>query len=286
MLRRAILAVTASLVLGVAGCGGGDDGGDAGPGPRQPAVPAAKEPLEKAAARLEAALPRADCDELIGVMLHSVARGMTEPDAPPKPSECRWMRREARNELRGLHVTKVEELGVAGYSEGTGAEAPKGQTVGTVWVLDSDGSWKAVFDAIFRPQVDRPPRLPDHADANVRAFVAALRAGDCPTIWRGLNVASRFVRSKEGERDSYCLELNKLYRDPKTAFSQIRADRSAQPKLLGRTRDLSFYSLELRNGRYMAIVLAGQLGNVANDELKEHANPSVIEMLSVRQPKP
>ena len=271
----------AAAAIGLAGCG--DDGGSE-PKNRDAAAPRPNESLLAAAKRLQGALPRADCDELIGVMLHSVGRGMTAPDAPPRPNECRWMRREARNELRDLRVMQVEEFGVAGFSEGTGAEARKGQTVGTLWVLDSDGSWKAVFDAIFRPQIDEPPRLQDQADANVRAFVAALRAGDCPAVWRGLNVASRFVRSKDGARDRYCAELDKLYRDQRTAFAQIRADRSAQPRLLGRTRDFSFYSLELRNGRYMAIVLAGQLGGVADDELKDHANPSVVEMLTVRQP--
>jgi hypothetical protein len=285
VVRKAFPALTASLAIAIAGCGDGDEGGKAKPGANGPAPPTAKQPLEAAAKRLESAVPRADCNELIRVMIHSIERGLTKPGKPPTPDECRLMRREARNELRGYRVTKTREFGVGGYSEGTGALAPRGKTVGVTWLLDSDGSWKAVFDAIFRPQIDQPPRLPEHADANVRAFVTALRAGDCPTVWRGLNVASRFVRGSNGKRDRYCLTLNKVYRDRATAFSQIRADPRAQPKLLGRTRDFSFYSLELSNGRYMALVLTGQVGNVADDELKEHVNPSVLEMLTVRQPR-
>jgi hypothetical protein len=281
VLRRAILVLGAAAAMGLAGCG--DDGGSE-PKRRQAAAPRPNESLLAAAKRLQGALPRADCDELIGVMLHSIARGLTKPGAPPKPGECELMRREARNELRDYRVSVVKELGVAGFSEGTGARASGNRTVGVVWLLDADGSWKADFDAIFRPQIDEPPRLPDHADANARAFVDALRSGDCPTIWRGLHVASRFVRGSAGVRDRYCASLNKVYSDRRSAFFQIRADRSARPRLLGRTRDFSFYSLELRNGRYMALVLAGQIGGVADDELKEHANPSVLELVTVRQP--
>jgi hypothetical protein len=83
---------------------------------------------------------------------------------------------------------------------------------------------------------------------------------------------------------SFCRATAKLYRDPSSAFAQIKADRSAKPKLLGRTRDLSFYSLSLRTGRYMALVTAGQLGGFASDELQDHVNPSVLEFLTVRQP--
>jgi hypothetical protein len=282
--RTALLPLAASVAIAIAGCG---DGGGDEPKPAQATgapAPAANEPLDAAAKRLQAALPRGDCKELIGVMIHSIERGLTKPGAPPKPSECRLMRREARNELHGYRVTKVKELGVAGFSEGTGARAPKGEVVGVVWLLDSDGSWKAIFDAIFRPQIGPPPEHTADADQNARGFVTALRAADCPLIWRGLNVASRFVRGDAGSRESFCRATTKLYRDPKSAFAQIKADPDAAPKLLGRTRDFSFYSLELRNGRYMALVVAGALGGIANGELRQHVNPSVLEFLTVRQP--
>jgi hypothetical protein len=277
-------AMTASLAVALAGCG--DDGGSK-PRPATASAtgaPTAREPLGTAAKRLEAALPRGDCDELIGVMIHSIERGLTKPGAPPKPSECRLMRREARRELRGYRVTKVKEAGVAGFTEGTGTRPRKGEVVGVVWLLDSDGSWKAVFDAIFRPQIGPAPERTAAADQNARGFVTALRRADCPLIWRGLNVASRFVRGNGGRREAFCRATTKLYRDPKSAFAQIKADPSATPKLLGRTRDFAFYSLELRNGRYMALVVAGALGGIANGELRQHVNPSVLEFVTVRQP--
>ena len=279
--RTAILALTGCLAF--AGCG---DGGGTEPKPASggtSGAPRAKEPLAAAARRLQAALPRADCRALMAVMMHSVERGVTDPATPPRPSECSFVRREARSELRGYRVTKVRQLGVGGFAEGTGKRAAEGSVVGVVWLLDSDGSWKAVFDAHFRPQIGPAPERTTEADANVRGFVTALRRADCPLIWRGLNVASRFVGGND--RAAFCRATKKQYRDSRTAFSQIKADPGATPRLLGRTRDLSFYSLELRNGRYMALVMAGQLGGIADEELRRHANPSVLEVLTVRQPK-
>jgi hypothetical protein len=282
--RRTTIPVLACC-LALAGCG--DDGGS---GPKQPAravpgAPRAKEPLAAAASRLEAALPRAHCRELMGLMMHSIQRGVIDPATPPKPSECRFVRREADVDLRGYRVTKVREFGVAGFSEGTSLRLPKRPVVGVVWLLDSDGSWKVVASAAFRPQIGPPPERTAAADQNARGFVTALRRADCPLAWRGLNVASRFVRAKGGDRDAFCRDAAKQSRDPKSSFSQIKADPGATPRLLGRTRDFSFYSLELRNGRYIALVTTGQIGGIADDEQRQHVNPSVLEFLTVRQPR-
>jgi hypothetical protein len=53
---------------------------------------------------------------------------------------------------------------------------------------------------------------------------------------------------------------------------------------LGRTRDFGFYGIRLANGRYMVAVVSGPIGNVAPKELSEHDNPSVLELVTVRQP--
>jgi hypothetical protein len=275
--RIAILALTGGLAL--AGCGDGGGGEPKPPTPDRAGVPRAKEPLRVASKRLEAAIPRADCRELIGLMIHSVARGLTKPGKPPTASECRFLRGETRS-LRGYRARRVTELGVGGFTEGT--VTSRGAVLGIVWLLDSDRSWKAVFDAHFRPQIGPPPGRTAAADQNARGFVTALRRADCPLTWRGLNTASRFVQGN-GDRGGFCRATAKLYRDPHSAFAQIKADRGTQPKLLGRTRDLSFYSLELRNGRYIALVTAGQLAGFGG-HLREHVNPSVLEFLTVRQP--
>jgi hypothetical protein len=281
--RTTIPALACCLAL--AGCG--DDGGGESKQPTgaPPGAPRAKQPLAAAARRLQAALPRADCRELMALMMHSIQRGVTDPATPPKPSECGFVRREADADLRGYRVTKVRDLGVAGFTEGTGTRPRSGNVVGVVWALDSDGSWKAIVNAVFRPQIGPAPERTAAADQNARGFVTALRRADCPLAWRGLNVASRFVRANRGERRAFCRATRKLYRDPASAFSQIKADPGATPRLLGRTRDFSFYSLELRNGRQTVLVMAGQIGGIADAELREHVNPSVLEFLTVRQPK-
>ena len=153
-------------------------------------------------------------------------------------------------------------------------------------MLDTDGSWKAAFEAVFRPQLSAPPQRRRDADENAAVLVGALMKEDCDRIWRGLNVASRFVRQAEGRRERFCRTLPKTYATASSAFAQLKADPSVAPRPFGRTHDFSFYSLTLRNGRYINLVLSGQLGNVgARSELKQHADPSALEILTARLPR-
>lgn len=56
------------------------------------------------------------------------------------------------------------------------------------------------------------------------------------------------------------------------------------PVKLGAIRDVAFFGVPLRSGRYMVAVLAGRLGGIANAEQKFHGDPSVIEFVTVRRP--
>ena len=278
------MLVTLALI---AGCGGDDDdnGSTSGNRPATADRPAAKEPLKDAAARLQELLPNRDCEALMGVMVHSIQRGVTDPAKPPSKSDCAYVDQEAREQLKGYRVTKVREFGgTAGFTEGTGAGAHGVDVIGIVWLLDSDGSWKAAFEATFRPQIGPPPHLPKEADANAATLVGALIKGDCETAWRGLHVSSRFVRGVDGRRAKFCSRFPAQYGNRNSAFAQMKAEPSLRPELLGRTRDFSFYALRLSNGRYIDLVTSGPLANVAKGELKEHANPSVLELVTVRQP--
>ena len=273
----------------LAGCGGG--GGDAtkeAPAPTAAtadagAPPRAKEPLTAAAQRLEQALPGRDCKVLIRLMLHSIERG-TAPDAPPTAGECRFIRREARADLRGFRLTKAREFGPAGITEGTGGSTRRDGVVGILWTLDVDGSWKAIFNAILRPQIGRAPAYGGKLPTNAGRFVTAIAARDCDGMWRELNVASRFVRANGGSKKAFCASVRRTYRDKTTAFAQIVDERQTQLRELGKTRDVGFYSLQLANGRSMVLTVTGQLGGVADAELTQHDNPSVLEVLTVRQP--
>jgi hypothetical protein len=230
-------------------------------------------------------VPRGDCKVLIGLMLHSIQRH-SAPDAPPTSGECDYLKQEARSDLRGFHLTQVREFGPAGFSEGTGANAPRGDAVvGVVWLLDSDLSWKAAFQAIFRPQIGVAPSMAERADANARRTVDALETGDCPELWRLLNPASRFVSQANGQRERFCRTLPPTYRQKDSAFAQIKADGAPVLEPLGRTRDFSFYGIRLKNGRYIDMVLSGQIADVGRRELKQHDNPTVLELATVRQPR-
>jgi hypothetical protein len=280
-------SLTLALLLAVlaVGCGGDDDGGDE-TGAKQPVAsdtPAANEPLKAAATRLEEALPGGDCKTLVKLMLHSLQRGTTDPAAPPRKRDCRYVEGEARSQLKGYRVTKVREFGgTAGFSEGTGASARGVDVVGIVWLLDSDGSWKAAFEATYRPQIGPPPYLAREADANAAKLVGAMIRADCATMWRGFSYSSRFVAGTT--RAKFCRGLPAVYRDPRSAFGQIKGDPTLRAELLGRTRDFSFYALRLRNGRYMDLVMSGPLAGTPKAQLRQHANPSALELATVRQP--
>jgi hypothetical protein len=269
----------------LAGCGGGDghSATSASSAPPANSPPKAKEPLSVTAKRLERALPHGDCKVLIKLMLHSIQRHST-PDGPPTSGNCDYIKR-AGNQLRGYHLTKSREFGPAGFSEGTGANVPHDGVAGIVWLLDSDGSWKATFEGIFRPQIDVAPDLAARADANARSVVDGLKTGNCAELWRVLNPASRFVLGANGQRERFCRTLPATYRDKSTAFAQVKAEGTPALKPLGRTRDFAFYSIRLKNGRYMDMVLCGQLPGVPRSQLKQHDNPTVLELVTVRQPR-
>lgn len=285
-LCRQLLPLVAAVLL-LAGCGGGD--GHAGPAtsastkPAPASRPKPKEPLSAAAKRLEAALPRGDCKVLIKLMLVSLQR-QSAPDAPLTSNECAYIKREARTHLRGFKLTEAREFGPAGFTEGTGTAAPRGAVVGVLWLLDSDLSWKATFQAFFRPQIGVAPALPGRADANARRAVDAIKAADCAELWRVLNPASRFVRGVNGQRAKFCSTLPPTYRLKSSAFAQIKADAVLTLEPLGKIHDFYFYGLRLKNGRYIDMVLCGPIADVPPQEFKEHDNPTVLELATVRQP--
>jgi hypothetical protein len=269
--------------LVLAGCGGGETHGttSASSAPSAESSPKPKEKLSAAAKRLELALPRGNCKVLIKLMLHSLQR-RTTPDAPPTSGDCAYIRK-VRNQLRGFHLTKAREFGPAGFSEGTGANVPHDGVAGIVWLLDSDGSWKATHQGIFRSQLDTAPVLTARADANARRLVQGLKTGNCAALWRVLNPNSRFVLSSNGQRARFCRTLPPTYRDKGTAFAQVKAEGGAAVETLGRTHDFDFYAVRLKNGRYMDMVLSGQLPGVPRAQLEQHDNPTVLELVTVRQ---
>jgi hypothetical protein len=274
----------------LAGCGGGGGTDDThtttqAKAPTQPTRPQAKETLRAAATRLEHALPGADCKTLIHLMLHSIQRGVKSPDAPPTKSDCAYIRREAANQLAGFKVTKVREFGPAGFTEGSGKAAHRGFPLGIVWLLDADGSWKAAIEATFRRQIGVAPFLADRADANARTLLDDVRSANCKDLWRVLNVSSRFVRGNDGDRARFCRGFLPTYKDPGSAFAQIKADAAPVLEPLGRTHDFSFYGVRLANGRYMDLVISGPLGGADPAEIKQHDNPTAIEIVTVRQPR-
>jgi hypothetical protein len=276
-----IAAACAAALL--AGCGGDDGGGEKKSGAAKTTTPEAKEPLTAAARRLERALPTGDCKRLAPLMLHSVRRGQNvDPARPPAAAECRFIRTEIGRDMVGFKVTKVRQFGPTGFAEGSGRKQRPGEVVGTLWALDVDGSWKLLYDATLRRQIGFPPR-PGFGD-NARTFVTAVAKRECDGTWLLLNVGSRFVRSVNGDKAKFCKQTAPAYKDKRNGFADLAADPEAKPEELGTLRDVGFFGLRLRSGRYMVAALMGRLGGIADAEQKDHGDPSVIEFLTVRRP--
>jgi hypothetical protein len=217
-------------------------------------------------------------------MLHSVRRGRdVSPSKPPTAEECGFIRREISVDLQGFKVRKVKQFGPAGVVEGSGARTRKGMVVGTIWTLDVDRSWRVIFDAILRPQIGVPPR--SGFDINARGFVGSVVTRNCPLIWQGLNVASRFVRQAAGRRATFCRQFLPAYKQKGNGIADLGANRDVKPDRLGAIRDFGFFGLNLESGRYLVLVLGGRVGGIADAEQKDHVDPSVLELLSVRRPR-
>jgi hypothetical protein len=280
--RSASVAVVVALL--VAGCGGGDKKESASSTPAQRATPAPREPLSVAAKRLERLLPDGDCKPLAKLMLHSVRRGRdVPPSRPPNAAECSFIRREAAVDLKGFKVSRVREFGPAALVEGSGAHAGGGSVVGTLWALDVDRSWKLLYNAILRPQIGMKPR--PGFETNARAFVGAVAARNCNLIWRLLNVGSRFVRGADGDRALFCRQFLPAYKEKRNGIADLGANPGVRPKLLGATRDIAYFGLDLKSGRYLVAALTGRLGGIANAEQKDHVDPSVLELVTIRRPR-
>ena len=145
-----------------------------------------------------------------------------------------------------------------------------------------DGSWKLLYDATLRRQRGFPPN--PRFRANARRFVDAAATRNCDAMWRLLNVGSRFVRSVNGRKAQFCKQTAPAYKQKGNGFADLAANRNVTPVELGSRRDVAFFGLPLRSGRYMVAVLTGRLGGIADAEQKFHADPSVIELLTVRRP--
>jgi hypothetical protein len=274
-------AVAALLV----GCGGGGSGSSTGTSTRTTASgpPKPEEPLAAAAKRLERELAVGHCKPLARLMLHSVRRGRNvDPATPPTKEECAFIRSEAGRELKGFKLTKVQQFGPTGVTEATGANARSGAVVGSLWALDVDRSWKLLYDAILRPQIG----VPSSRDfgSNARRLVQAIGARDCDTFWRLLNVGSRFVRTSDGHKATFCKSIKATIRQKAGGIADLAANPGAAPKQLGTTRDIGFFGVELKSGRYVVLALTGRLGGIADAEQKQHDDPSALEIVSARLP--
>jgi hypothetical protein len=274
-MRLGLICVTV-LVVGCGSSGSGAPKPTPTPEPTQAAAaaPEPNEPLAAAAKRMEHVIAHPSCRGFARLVLHSVLRGPdVKAGTPPTADECRNLMTGTR---RGLTYVPgaVHEYGPAGFTESRDA-------LDLIWVLDTDGSWKAVSKGHYRAQSGAQLA---GADATASAFIDAVRAKDCRAMWSLLNLGSRFVSSTQGHLQPFCKSMDTTFRDEGGGFSDIAADPSAEPERLALLRDFGLYGVPLANGRYLVMIVSDQHAGIADSEGRTHAKASVLELLSSRLP--
>jgi hypothetical protein len=239
--RRTLLTLLAAALLAT-GCGGGDD-----------------EP-ESPQARLEAVLPdyeRAVADQDCRAFARHAHSAVRPPgrgvDEPPDAEECRNLG-VAYTRLDGFEVVRTKVFGNAALVEGT----MDGQLVVLVWVVDVDGRWKQVqaTPAGANPQITGPPRPDNRFAQNAAAFVTAMRAGDCPKVFRLLSPAAPFLEDENEREGSFCTRFRRSFRAPDRLAGQLARAPGAKPVDMGGTADFHFYRLDTGGDRHWTLILS------------------------------
>jgi hypothetical protein len=100
-----------------------------------------------------------------------------------------------------------------------------------------------------------------------------------------LDPGSRFVEARRGGRPQLCKDMAASYKRGDSALRDIADDRGrSKPQHLGQTPDFGLYGLNLSNGRYVAIVMSTQAQSTTAAESQGHANPAVLDYLTLRKP--
>ena len=240
-MRSALLALLVVALL-APGCGGDGDE-DKSPQDR----------LEAAVPDYERAVNDQDC-EGFARFAHSAVRppGRTYDD-PPDAEECRNLG-AAYTLLEGFRVDRTKVYGSAAIVEGK----IDGQVVVQVWLVDVDGRWKQVQSSQpgIAPQIDSASARPTNEFApNAAAFTEAMRRGDCPRVFRLLNVASPFLENESEEASSFCARFRRSFRAPNRLAAQLTEAPAAKPVDMGGTSDFHFFRLDTGRGRHWTLIL-------------------------------
>jgi hypothetical protein len=236
-----------ALVVLAAGCG--ENGGSEEESPQE---------------RLEAVLPdyeRAVFDQdcrAFARFAHSAVRPPGRGvDDPPDAAECRSLG-QAYTRLAGFEAERTKVFGSAAIVEGQ----RDGQLMVLVWVVDVDGRWKQVqaTPPSTGPQINVPAQAEtnDRFGRSARAFTAAMRAGDCPAVFRLLNPASPFLESPAEDARSFCPRFQRSFRTPERLAGQLVQAPDAEPVDLGGTSDFHFYGLDTGRDRHWTLILNTQ----------------------------
>lgn len=214
-----LIALSAALLLALAGCGSDDDDNEGGSGGGSSAaedVPEPRQPLEEYVEQLAAALNERDCAEL--------KRLKFEIPCPPTP--------QVRPAFEDVEVTGVAQFGTGGVADFTSGEAPKGAT----WTLavGEDGTW-GVFRGDITGQKSVGTEIEDRGpyDQVLDRFLTAIEERDCRDFFQYSVTTSQDVKEA-------CKEELPLYDQLAEA---LRADPDAEPEFIGGNESYAFYAL-------------------------------------------
>jgi hypothetical protein len=248
-------SVAAAIVVAVSGCGGGDDAspgapttptGSAAPGRT---VPEAAQPVAELRAGLDRLGPRSSCAEVVKLINPA---DLIDRTGGPSARNCASLR-GLIGLLRRIRTTGSVEFRTAAIVEGTVGGSP----IALEAALDQTRRFRLIGLSVPRHQVGTKPSAKARYRGLARAFVKALRDGDCKAAYALLAPYSRLAY---GNEQQFCSKFKATFLTAPAAFgARLRADPGAAPIELGGTRDVQFFGVPTKPAGYRTIVV-GKLG--------------------------
>jgi hypothetical protein len=267
------MAIMATAVLALAGCGGGGDDDDG-----VVEAPEVNKPLSAQVDPVNTAIADQSCKEFLRLDLTSIRETGTTPGAPPTKAECDFVAEsELLPTLKGIKFTKAVEYGTAGLMESrdTLPNTPAGTPTYSFWLLDADGQFRYVGLQAADPQFGKKPPADNNADENAQAFVESIKRGKCdPSL---VNPRGGLAGQLGGPKKA-CEALD----EGEIFAPAVKATPEPEVEKMGESLDFVFYGLATKRG-YFTITMA------SGETLKgggQSSDYTVYEELSNTIPRP
>lgn len=239
-------------------------------------VPKPHKSIAKTATAFVDAIESGDCADQARILVHSIHRASGKLNTTPGPEDCTNLANYVAN-LKGLVIDRSQQYGTGALVEGHVANLH----FLFAFALDIDGAWRLISYVPTTQQIIGTEPIAGAKQA-AKSFVDAVRAKDCPAVWKSLNTESDYVTSNTGPdgESAYCKTFDDALATREGRAAQIAKSRHARLITFGGTSLYAYFGLDLPSGMFITILVAK---NAVGDPA--HAQPSVFEYPTARNPR-